>query len=213
VKEGWQQRLRFLRPLPLIAVVRSADPMVAIAQADRYVSAGLTCLEVTWSTPDAAAIIRHLQQQYPHCTIGAATLRTTAMLDAALVAGAQFLVSPHTAVDFIPHAQAAHVPLILGALTPTEIVQAWQAGADAVKVFPVMALGGAAYVRMLRQPFPDIPLIPCGGIPWSEVIPLLRAGAIAIGMGSQLSQGLTPSELTTQVHQIRHECQQLGIGF
>ncbi len=213
MRADWQQRLRFLKPLPLIAVLRSAEPTVAIAQAATCVEAGLTCLEVTWTMPDAAAIVQHLRQQYPHCTIGAATLRTTAMLDAALAAGAQFLVSPHTAVELVPPAHAAQVPLILGALTPTEVMQAWQAGADAVKVFPVMAVGGAAYVQMLRQPFPEIPLIPCGGIPWSAVIPLLQAGAIAIGMGSQLSYGLTPHALKAQVAQTRQQYQQLGIGF
>lgn len=213
MKEGWQQRLCFLRPLPLIAVLRSADQATAISQADTYISAGLTCLEVSWTTPEARAILQYLRQRYPHCTIGAATLRTPLMLEAALEAGAQFLVSPHTALDLVPHAQAAGVPMILGALTPTEIIQAWQAGADAVKVFPVMALGGASYVQMLRQPFPEIPLIPSGGIPWSEVIPLLKVGAIAVGMGSQLSNGLSLCELKRQVNQMRQQCQQLGIGF
>jgi len=208
-----QQRLAFLQPLPLIAVLRAREPEGAIAQAAVYIHAGLTCLEVTWTTPEAAAILQHLRQQYPHCTIGAATLRSVPMLEAALAAGAQFLVSPYTALDLVPVAQAAQIPLLLGALTPTEIVQAWQAGATAVKVFPVMALGGATYVQMLKQPFPEIPLVPCGGIPWSEVLPLLKAGAIAIGMGSQLSRDLTPLELRAQVEQTRQACQQLERGF
>ncbi len=210
MKEHWPEQLAFLSPLPLIAVVRASDPAGAIALADAYIRAGLTCLEVAWTTPEATAVLQYLRQQYPTCTVGAATLTSVAMLESALAAGAQFLVSPHTAVDLVPPAQAAQVPLILGALTPTEILQAWHAGAAAVKLFPVMAMGGASYVQMLKQPFPDIPLIPCGGIGWSDVLPLLKAGAIAIGMGSQLSHGLTPPQLKARLNQLRQQVQQLG---
>lgn len=183
----WHQQLQFLQPLPLIAVVRAADPRQAIARAGVYIQAGFTCVEVTWTTPDAPIVVQHLRQAYPHCTIGAASLQTPPMVEGAIAAGAQFLVTPHTAIEVVPLARAANLPLILGALTPTEILHAWQAGATAVKVFPITAMGGASYLRTLRPLFTEIPLIPCGGIGWEDVVPLWTAGAIAIAMGSQLS--------------------------
>lgn len=195
------QQLEFLQNLPLIAVVRAADPAAAIACAQVCIQAGFTCLEVAWTTPDAAGVLQQLRQDSPHCTIGAASLKTPAMAEEAIAAGAQFLVTPHTAIEVVPLAQEANCPLILGALTPSEILRAWQAGAVAVKVFPIMAVGGASYLRAVRPLFAEIPLIPCGGIGWEDVVPLWRAGAIAIGMGSQL--GTDVVQLKQQVAQAR----------
>lgn len=195
------QQLEFLQNLPLIAVVRAADPAAAIARAQVYIQAGFTCLEVAWTTPDAAGVLQQLRQDAPHCTIGAASLKTPAMAEEAIAAGAQFLVTPHTAIEVVPLAQEANCPLILGALTPSEILRAWQAGAVAVKVFPIMAVGGASYLRAVRPLFTEIPLIPCGGIDWKDVVPLWKAGAIAIGMGSQL--GTDVVQLKQQVAQAR----------
>ncbi|URR36713.1 bifunctional 4-hydroxy-2-oxoglutarate aldolase/2-dehydro-3-deoxy-phosphogluconate aldolase [Thermosynechococcus sp. HN-54] len=204
------QQLEFLPSLPLIAVVRAADPSEAIARAQMYIQAGFTCLEVTWTTPNAAGVLQQLRQDAPHCTIGAASLQNPQMVKGAIAAGAQFLVTPHTAIEVVPLAKDANCPLILGALTPTEILHAWHAGATAVKVFPVMAVGGASYLRALRPLFAEIPLIPCGGIGWEEVVPLWRAGAIAIGMGSQL--GTDVARLKQQVAQARQAYQTLAQG-
>ncbi|MFN4279845.1 bifunctional 4-hydroxy-2-oxoglutarate aldolase/2-dehydro-3-deoxy-phosphogluconate aldolase [Thermosynechococcus sp.] len=208
MSKPWPQQLQFLQSLPLIAVVRAADPAAAIARAQVYVEAGFSCLEVTWTTPKAAAVLQQLRQDYPHCTIGAASLKTPPMVEEAIAAGAQFLVTPHTATEVVPLAQEANRPLILGALTPTEIFHAWQAGAVAVKVFPIMAVGGASYLRALRPLFAEIPLIPCGGIGWEDVVPLRKAGAIAIGMGSQL--GTDVAMLKQQVAQARQADQEQG---
>ncbi|MDM7326400.1 MAG: keto-deoxy-phosphogluconate aldolase [Thermosynechococcus sp. Uc] len=202
------QQLEFLQGLPLIAVVRTADPAEAIARAQVYIEAGFSCLEVAWTIPDAALVLRQLRQAYPNCTLGAASLSNPQMVESAVAAGAQFLVTPHTATELIPIAQRANLPLILGALTPTEILHAWQAKAVAVKVFPIMAVGGASYLRALRPLCAEIPLIPCGGIGWEDVVPLWRAGAIAIGMGSQLSSDVTL--LKQQVAQARQAYQGLG---
>ncbi|AXY68677.1 bifunctional 4-hydroxy-2-oxoglutarate aldolase/2-dehydro-3-deoxy-phosphogluconate aldolase [Thermosynechococcus sichuanensis E542] len=202
------QQLEFLQALPLIAVVRAPDPAEAIARAQGYIQAGFTCLEVTWTTPNAAGILQQLRQDYLHCTIGAASLKTPEMAEEAIATGAQFLVTPHTAIEVVPLAREASCPLILGALTPTEIFHAWQAGATAVKVFPIMAVGGASYLRALRPLFAEIPLIPCGGIGWEDVVPLWRAGAIAIGMGSQLSTDV--ATLKQQVAQARQAYQEQG---
>lgn len=202
------QPLEFLQGLPLIAVVRAANPTEAIARAQVYIEAGFSCLEVAWTTPDAALVLRQLRQDFPRCTIGAASLQNPQMVKGAIAAGAQFLVTPHTAIEVVPLATEANCPLILGALTPTEILHAWQAGAVAVKVFPVMAVGGASYLRALRPLFAEIPLIPCGGIGWEDVVPLWQAGAIAIGMGSQL--GTDATMLKQQVAEVRQAYQEQG---
>ncbi|BCX11241.1 MAG: 2-dehydro-3-deoxy-phosphogluconate aldolase [Thermosynechococcus sp.] len=203
-------QLQFLQPLPLIAVVRAPDPVQAIARAQMYIQAGFTCLEVTWTTPDAALVLQQLRQDHAHCTIGAASLQTPPMAEAAIAAGAQFLVTPHTAIEVVPLAKDANCPLILGALTPTEVLYAWQSGATAVKIFPIIAVGGASYLQALRPLFAEIPLIPCGGIGWEDVVPLWRAGAIAIAMGSQLGTDLT--RLKQQVAQAHQAYQALGQG-
>ncbi|BAC09480.1 bifunctional 4-hydroxy-2-oxoglutarate aldolase/2-dehydro-3-deoxy-phosphogluconate aldolase [Thermosynechococcus vestitus] len=202
------QQLEFLQGLPLIAVVRAATPTAAIARAQVYLQAGFTSLEVTWTIPDAPSVLQQLRQDYPHCTIGAASLQNPQMLKEAIAAGAQFLVTPHTAIEVVSVAKDANCPLILGALTPTEVLHAWQSGATAVKVFPIMAVGGASYLQALRPLFAEIPLIPCGGIGWEDLVPLWRAGAIAIAMGSQLGTDLT--KLKQQVAQAHQAYQALG---
>lgn len=208
MSKPWPQQLQFLQSLPLIAVVRAADPAKAIARAQGYIQAGFTCIEVTWTTPNAAGVLQQLRQGYPHCTIGAASLKTLEMAEEAIATGAQFLVTPHTAIELVPLAQEAGCPLILGALTPTEILHAWQAGATAVKVFPIVALGGASYLRALQPLLTEIPLIPCGGIDWKDVVPLWRVGAIAIAMGSQLSTDV--AILKQQVAEARQAYRGLG---
>ncbi|MEM9165062.1 MAG: hypothetical protein AAGC54_18585, partial [Cyanobacteria bacterium P01_F01_bin.4] len=107
-------------------------------------------------------------------------------LETAIATGAQFAFSPYTSPKMLALAASKGVPLIPGAMTPTEIVTAWQAGATAVKVFPISTLGGAAYIRSLQGPLGQIPLIPTGGIDLSMAPELLRAGAIAVGLSSAL---------------------------
>lgn len=143
-------------------------------------------IEITWNSGDAADLIQALVQDYPHCVIGTGTILTQTDLQSAIDAGAKFAFSPHTNVDLIQSANDQRVPMIPGALSPTEIVTAWQAGAACVKVFPIKTMGGTSYLKCLRGPLGHIPLIPTGGITIHNALEFLDAGAIAVGLSSHL---------------------------
>jgi 2-dehydro-3-deoxyphosphogluconate aldolase / (4S)-4-hydroxy-2-oxoglutarate aldolase len=167
-----------------IAVIRVPEYDLGIHLAQAVAAGGMELIEITWNSDRPAQLIEHLRQKLPHCTIGAGTLLTEAQMQAAIAAGAQFLFTPHTHPALIAAAQP--IPIIPGALTPTEIVAAWQAGATCVKVFPIQAVGGADYIRSLRAPLGDIPLIPTGGVTVENARTFLDAGAIAVGLSGQL---------------------------
>ena len=173
-----------------IAVVRAPSLEVGMQMAIAVAQGGITLIEVTWDSDCPTDLISQLRDRLPHCQIGAGTLLTRSALQEAIAAGAQFLFSPHLNIELVQLAIAAQVPMIPGALTPSEIVAAWQAGATCVKVFPVQAVGGADYIRHLRSPLGQIPLIPTGGVTVENARSFLQAGAIAVG----LSGGLFPRE-------------------
>ncbi|NJL00256.1 MAG: bifunctional 4-hydroxy-2-oxoglutarate aldolase/2-dehydro-3-deoxy-phosphogluconate aldolase [Spirulinaceae cyanobacterium SM2_1_0] len=181
-----QTWLDCLRDQRAIAVIRSDDPEQARRAAHALAAGGLRSLEITWNSAQPDTLVRQLRQELPHCWLGAGTILERGQLDAAIAAGSQFIFSPHVNADLIAIARAADRPIVAGALTPSEIVAAWQAGATAVKVFPVQALGGADYIRRLQGPLGTIPLIPTGGVTCANARELIQAGAIAVGLASQL---------------------------
>lgn len=181
--ESWLGRVCRCR---VIAVIRSPQLATGVAMARAVVAGGVDLVEVTWNSDRPAELIRYLRHELPNTSIGAGTLLTEAHLLAAIEAGAQFLFTPHVNRNLIQLAVDRHVPLVAGALTPTEIVTAWQAGAAAVKVFPVQAVGGADYIRSLQAPLGEIPLIPTGGVTIASTPEFLQAGAIAVGLSSDL---------------------------
>lgn len=150
------------------------------------IQGGLTSIEMTWNTPQAPQLVSRLRHEFPHCAIGVGTILTIAQLQHAVEVGAGFAFAPHTNRQLIQTARSLQIPIIPGALTPSEIVAAWQAGATAVKVFPIQAVGGAAYVQAIAAPLNAIPLIPTGGVTLAQTPELLQAGAIAVGLSSQL---------------------------
>lgn len=188
----WRSRLCQARG---IAVLRAPSFAVGVAQATAIAAAGWTLIEITWTSDRPADLIAHLRTHLPHCCIGAGTVLTAAELEGAIAAGAQFAFMPHTQPDLIAQAITAGIPAIPGALTPTEIVMAWQAGASAVKVFPITALGGVTYLRHLRGPLGHIPLIPTGGVQGENGPALIAAGAIAVGLSTAL---MPPTALARQ---------------
>jgi len=147
---------------------------------------GMRVIEITWNSDRAAEMIDHLRSEWPDYPIGAGTLLTVADVRDAIAAGAQFLFTPHVSPDLIRTATAENIPLVAGALSPTEIVTAWQAGATCVKVFPVQAVGGVDYLKCLQGPLGQIPLIPTGGVTLDNAREFLAAGAIAVGVSSSL---------------------------
>lgn len=172
--------------MPAIAVVRAPNLEVGYQMSKCAIVGGLTDIEIAWNTPQAAALVTRLSQGYPQCRIGVGTVLTVEELHHAAQAGATFVFSPHTNEALIQAARALGLPVIPGALTPSEIVTAWHAGATAVKVFPIQAVGGTAYLKAIAAPLNDIPLIPTGGVTLEDTPAFLRAGAIAVGLSSQL---------------------------
>jgi 2-dehydro-3-deoxyphosphogluconate aldolase/(4S)-4-hydroxy-2-oxoglutarate aldolase len=147
---------------------------------------GIRLIEITWNSAQAGTAIAQLRQKFPQCWIGTGTVLTPADLQQAIHSGSQFCFTPHNDPALIHQAIAAQVPIIPGAFSPTEIVQAWQGGGSAVKVFPIQALGGVDYVQALQGPLGQIPLIPTGGVTLDNARQFLNAGAIAVGLSGQL---------------------------
>lgn len=171
----------------IIPVIRAANPDDAIFAAETVAAAGLPVIEITMTIPGALEAIATLQRQMgPAVTVGAGTVLDADTARRCLAAGAAFLVSPGLDAGTVAAARQANCLMLAGALTPTEILAAWRAGSDLVKVFPARSLGGPAYFKALRGPLPQIPLVPTGGVSLEEVAAYFAAGAAAVGVGSEL---------------------------
>jgi 2-dehydro-3-deoxyphosphogluconate aldolase / (4S)-4-hydroxy-2-oxoglutarate aldolase len=176
-----------LREVGIIPVIRASSAEAAVAVADALLQAGLTVAEITLTVPNAIDAIGAVAKRFPgKVLVGAGTVTDAEAARRAVDAGAEFIVSPCLVPDVIEAAQRADVAVLPGALTPGEVFAAFRAGGDMVKVFPAQAVGGAAYLRALRGPFPDIPLVPTGGVTLETIAELFQAGAAAVGVGTEL---------------------------
>ena len=162
---------------------RIADNIDAVAGV--LIEEGLTCLELTLTTPGAMRALRRLSERNPSVAFGAGTVLTVEHASAALDAGASFLASPVFDREILSLAASANTPCYLGAFTPTEIWHAWQAGTAAIKLFPA-STGGIAHLREIRAPLPDIAFFPTGGISLDDVSGYLAVGAVGVGIGGSL---------------------------
>lgn len=178
--------LTLLQQHRFIAVIRSPWLSLGHKMAQAVALGGLSLIEITWNSERAPELISQLRTELPHCIIGTGTLLNLEQLEQAIEAGAQFLFTPHVNLTLIAAAVKAGVPIVPGALTPTEIVTAWEAGASCIKVFPIQAVGGASYIKALQGPLGNIPLIPTGGISLENAQEFLKAGAIAVGLSGEL---------------------------
>lgn len=181
--DWWRQLLRQKRA---IAVIRVRDYECGIQQAKAVAAGGIDLLEITWDSITPAKLIAQLRKELPHCTLGTGTILSAGNLKAAIAAGIEFAFTPHCDPCLIQIARDRELPVVAGALTPTEIMAAWQAGATCVKVFPVQSLGGAGYIKALQGPLSHIPLIPTGGVTLDSAQSFIAAGAIAVGLSGQL---------------------------
>lgn len=171
----------------LIPVIRVASAKEAIDVADAIKEGGVTLIEITMSVPGAIDTIKDLAQKYKdEIIMGAGTILDPETGRAALLAGAQFIVSPTLNLDLISLAHRYSAVVVPGAMTPTEILAAWNAGADMVKVFPAAQLGGPEYIKALRGPLPQILLVPTGGVNLQNAGAFIKAGAAALGVGGEL---------------------------
>lgn len=173
----------------IVGVVREDSVQAAEAVAEAYTSNGIRILEITLTTPDAFDLIARLAQKYApqNVTIAAGTVRSSNDAAQARRAGAQIIVSPHTDVRVIEYANDNDLLSIAGAGTATEIIHAWESGCDVVKVFPALYLGGPDYIRTLRGPIRDVPMLAGGPVPLDTIETYLDAGCIAVNLGASLA--------------------------
>ncbi|SDK79364.1 2-keto-3-deoxy-phosphogluconate aldolase [Cryobacterium psychrotolerans] len=173
----------------VLAVVRAPSAESALLAADALVAGGIFGLEITYSTPDAPAVIRELDARYgERIYLGAGTVTTPEEASMAAAAGARFLVSPGTRPGLTAAMKATGLVVLTGALTPSEVMAAIEYGADVVKIFPA-SLGGPAFLKALRGPFPDVALMPTGGVTPENLDAWFAAGAVAVGAGGDLVSG------------------------
>ncbi len=179
--------LRRIEEIGIVPVIRSPSADVALKAVEAIVAGGIPICEITMTVPDAPALIRELVGRLgDRALVGAGTVLDAAAAAVCLEAGAAFLVGPGLDLDVVAMARKHDVPVMPGALTPTEVITAWRAGADMVKIFPVSAMGGASYLKALRAPLPQIKLLPTGGINVSNLAEFVKAGASAVGIGGEL---------------------------
>ena len=171
----------------LIPVIRVSSAQEAVDVADAIKEGGVSFIEITMSVPGAIDTIKDLVKKYKDDIImGAGTVLDPETGRAALLAGAQFIVSPMINLDLIQLAHRYSAVVIPGAMTPTEILTAWNAGADLVKVFPAAQMGGPEYIRAIKAPFPQILLVPTGGVNLQNAGAFIKAGSTALGAGCEL---------------------------
>ncbi len=176
-----------IQQIGIVPVLRASSTQEALAIATAIEAGGVPILEVTMTVPGAVQVMEQLANHAgDRLLVGAGTVLDAETARACILAGAQFVVSPALDVRTIELCRRYGVPVLPGALTPTEIVAAWQAGADAVKVFPCSAVGGAKYLKAVKAPLPQIDLIPTGGVSLATAAEFLEAGAFALGVGGDL---------------------------
>ena len=183
-----------LKSIGLVPVLRADSVEKALAMAEAIAAGGVTVLEVTMTVPGAMQVMRRLAETRPDILIGAGTVLDPETARMCILEGALFVVSPALNVRTIEMCHRYSVAVLPGALTPTEIVTAWQAGADVVKVFPASAMGGASYLRAIKAPLPQVELIPTGGVSIATAEDFLKAGAFALGVGGDLVDHRAMSE-------------------
>jgi len=171
----------------LIPVVRAESSDIAMRAIDAIKEGGISVLEITMTVPGAIRVIEEVARRFGEdAIVGAGTVLDAETARACILAGAQFIVSPALDLDTISCCRRYSIPVMPGAMTPSEVVTAWKAGADFVKVFPANAVGGASYIKALKAPLPQIELVPTGGVSLKTAADFIKAGAAALGVGADL---------------------------
>lgn len=179
--------IQTIRDTGIIPVVRAKSADEAMQAIDAIREGGISILEITMTVPGAVGVIEQVSKRYgSDALVGAGTVLDGETARACILAGARFVVSPALNLETIEMCRRYGTAVMPGALTPTEVVQAWSAGADFVKVFPAGAVGGASYIKSLKAPLPQIELIPTGGVSLKTAADFIKAGASALGVGADL---------------------------
>jgi 2-dehydro-3-deoxyphosphogluconate aldolase/(4S)-4-hydroxy-2-oxoglutarate aldolase len=175
-----------LEEIGIIPAVRTASAEDARFATETISRAGIPIVEITMTVPGALDVIADLVQAMPDLVVGAGTVLDVEVARQCIDAGAGFVTSPGLDLRVVEFAIARDVLVMPGALTPSEVMAAWHAGADLIKVFPCAQLGGASYIRALKSPFPQIPLVGAGGVDHQTAADFIVAGAVAVGVGTEL---------------------------
>jgi 2-dehydro-3-deoxyphosphogluconate aldolase/(4S)-4-hydroxy-2-oxoglutarate aldolase len=175
-----------IKEIGILPSVRVSSQDLALFAAETVYSAGIPIVEITLTVPGALEIINDLAKRFPDLAVGAGTVLDDEWARRCIDAGARFLTSPGFVPEVVAYAKKTDVAVLPGALTPTEIIAAWKAGSDFVKIFPTGHVGGVQYVRALKVPLPQIPLIATGGVNQLTASDFILAGATAIGVGGEL---------------------------
>ena len=170
----------------IVPVVRANSQAEAAFAANAVMRGGIPIVEITMTVPGAIGVIAELVRSAPEVLVGAGTVLDAETARRCLDAGAQFLVSPGLDVETVQLAAKEKIVMMAGALTPGELMAACKAGADFVKIFPCSQVGGASYIKALKGPFPNVPLVPTGGVNLDTVSNFIAAGAAALGVGGEL---------------------------
>ena len=184
-----ERTLARIRALGVVPIIRAAGADEARRVIEAIREGGLDVVEITMTVPGALRIIEEVAAKADGVTLGAGTVLDPETARACLFAGASFIVSPALHLPTVELCRRQGAVVMPGALTPTEVVAAWQAGADLVKIFPVSAVGGPAYLKALAGPLPQIELVPTGGVDLKNAGDFIRAGAAAVGVGADLTRG------------------------
>lgn len=172
----------------IVPVIRASSADQAKFAAEAVCAGGIPIVEITMTVPRAIEVIAELARIAPHVLVGAGTVLNKEAALRCMDAGAQFLVTPGFNAGAVAAARDNDLLIMAGALTPTEVMAAWEAGTDFVKIFPCGNMGGPNYIRALKGPLPQVPMVPTGGVNLETAADYIRAGAAALGVGGELVQ-------------------------
>jgi 2-dehydro-3-deoxyphosphogluconate aldolase/(4S)-4-hydroxy-2-oxoglutarate aldolase len=179
---------RRIEQVGIVPVVRAQSAKDALAASEAVAAGGVTVVEITMTCPDAIGVIRELVRTVgDQLLVGAGTVLDADEARKCLDVGAEFLVSPGFDLETVKYAGREGILMMAGALTPTEVITAWKAGADIVKVFPCGNVGGAKYIKALKGPLPQVPMVPTGGVNLDTAADFIKAGSVALGIGGELA--------------------------
>lgn len=182
-----EKALALIREVGLVPIVRAPSAEDALRAVEAIVAGGIGIAEITMTVPGALRVMEAVAARYgDKVLLGAGTILDTETCRAAMLAGAEFIVTPSLDVRVIEMARRYAKPIFPGALTPTEVVTAWQAGADMVKIFPCGPVGGPKYIKALKGPLPHIEMVPTGGVNLETTADFIKAGAAAVAVGGEL---------------------------
>jgi 2-dehydro-3-deoxyphosphogluconate aldolase / (4S)-4-hydroxy-2-oxoglutarate aldolase len=189
-----------IKQIAIVPIVRTSNAEMAIHAVEAVYEGGIPCVEITMTVDGAIKALEAVADRYgDKIILGAGTVLDPETARSCMLAGAQFFVTPALNTRTIEMAKRYSKPIFPGALTPTEVLAAWEAGADGVKIFPCSAVGGAKYIKALKGPFPQIEMVPTGGVNLDTVGDFIAAGSSAVGVGGELIDNKTCSDRNYQV--------------